>query len=1316
MKYQKKVSAEELKYRLKTYTTPNTFDQSYETSAGILNVLAAMTGDTYDFTPSKPVENKQLEYLIQYIIQNYKAFSSIEPKHKNEFLARTKFKEEDFMLCESMGLGFADSYSIIKSISKNSVLSIADALRLYELKNKDMERYINEAACFNIFTHRYLANEDTDFYVKVLLEHGNANAIRAAYVVSESLGIAFEEIYSDKKDLIQKDTLDKSINLTEEDINILNQMLELFPVNSKRILEHIKTRGRKPDEIYKAIKEYEMDIAEKNGEILRPLSSQEPNFDKYSYAPFTYKTDRNESINTSNGSLRITDNVILLKGRNGMDLNLSLVYDSSMSNLYEPGYYVTTDYSYVVWLTYKVNVLSVYGTLYYTYDNLGWVYDSTYYSYQSALQRANQLNTMIKTNDLYHTSYFERYHYNTRVLYYNENGVLTSIGPWSNVDGSILYPNGYPVEGYTPNLPRTGTITGDQNNPYYVYWPNGKVKEKHETWVGIYSGYATSVNPIGYQGYYYNTSISEYANNTYYNTANPNTYRERSKFGAGWAFELPGIEFSGQGGTVLHLNGLQYKYKYTADATDSNLEGYSLKDIRLEVESGAYFNGVLSSYYTLYHKDGKRDYFDSNGMLIGSKDRHGNEIKYRYTTFAGNNVLNKIIDSVGREINISYTDSGSQREIKITVANTGFEVKYLLEKIPGENANDYRLVRKTDEGNRQTQYQYILNTSYFNLMSKTSRNTYSKYALLSRITYPTGGFTEYTYSKYIENLGSQGTQENYRIETRKEVWEGKEYNKKTYSYSQDNYTGYPSLPDPSNLGSSFSYWTSSKDNNGFETKMIFNNRHLPVTIQKIDNGVQKETNTMAYNNDKLPILSIKTAYEADGASLSAVENYAYDQYRNMTGYWGVLSNRDASNNPLNDEHKTTYTYNGMFHYLTKKEYKKDADTLIREEYVPTSDNKSVQWARIYENGELKQQTWYAYDTYGNVTEERRYLGDWSTYINTKYSYADNVEERNGQFNGLYVTRKWVEGIKDADGNDVAAREGNNAGTVDETYTYNRLGQLISFQDGMGNITAYTYDNLGRVTSKTNPDAATSQWIYNDALNKLLHSNENGYQTEYGYDAFGNLIYEKDITSTQTIMRYEYDDCFRLKKELSHNNKTVTEYFYNNDGRLNKKEIKENGNILLQRETYQYTDALEGQYKRIAKTTEGQPGCPSMTTYTYINIQGKTSKTVRMLGSIEIIDTFRYDYAGNNIEKKEARAYEEGWDNEWTSKFEYDYAGRVVRSYNVNGEFTTTQYDALGRVIATRDIKGNMSQTPYETQYKYDSLGRLIVKQQVNPLS
>ena len=256
-------------------------------------------------------------------------------------------------------------------------------------------------------------------------------------------------------------------------------------------------------------------------------------------------------------------------------------------------------------------------------------------------------------------------------------------------------------------------------------------------------------------------------------------------------------------------------------------------------------------------------------------------------------------------------------------------------------------------------------------MSKTTRNTYNKYALLSRITYPSNGSTEYTYAKYIENLGTQGTQENFRIEIRKEVAGGKEYNKKTYSYSQDNYTGYPSLPDPSNLVSSFSYWTASTDNNGFETKITFNYKHLPTSIKKTDNGMQKEINTISYNSDRLPILSIKTAFDPDGSSLSTVENYAYDQYRNITGYWGPLSNRDASNNPANDEHKTTYSYNSMFHYLIKKEYKEDAITTIREEYVPTADNKSVQWARIYENGALKQQTWYAYDAFGNMTEERK---------------------------------------------------------------------------------------------------------------------------------------------------------------------------------------------------------------------------------------------------------------------------------------------------------------------------------------------------------
>lgn len=67
---------------------------------------------------------------------------------------------------------------------------------------------------------------------------------------------------------------------------------------------------------------------------------------------------------------------------------------------------------------------------------------------------------------------------------------------------------------------------------------------------------------------------------------------------------------------------------------------------------------------------------------------------------------------------------------------------------------------------------------------------------LTKVTYPTGAQTEYTYELYTGNLGNKGSETRYRIAGRKEtVGEGgtiTEYNVKYYSYT-DNYTGYPSI-------------------------------------------------------------------------------------------------------------------------------------------------------------------------------------------------------------------------------------------------------------------------------------------------------------------------------------------------------------------------------------------------------------------------------------------------------------------------------------------------------------------------------------------
>ena len=88
-------------------------------------------------------------------------------------------------------------------------------------------------------------------------------------------------------------------------------------------------------------------------------------------------------------------------------------------------------------------------------------------------------------------------------------------------------------------------------------------------------------------------------------------------------------------------------------------------------------------------------------------------------------------------------------------------------------------------------------------------------------------------------------------------------------------------------------------------------------------------------------------------------------------------------------------------------------------------------------------------------------------------------------------------------------------------------------------------------------------------------------------------------------------------------------------------------------------------------------------------------------------TYKYDYLGNKIEEKSARANDENWNQPYTSKYEYNYAGKVTKTYNVNGDYSTIEYDALGRVRTETDIKGNKSNPIYSTTYSYDNLGRVL---------
>ncbi|GAH54390.1 unnamed protein product, partial [marine sediment metagenome] len=84
------------------------------------------------------------------------------------------------------------------------------------------------------------------------------------------------------------------------------------------------------------------------------------------------------------------------------------------------------------------------------------------------------------------------------------------------------------------------------------------------------------------------------------------------------------------------------RYTFVAGSEPNKYMGpASYYDFLLENEDGT---------YTLYKKHGTKLYFNSDGKLSKTKDRHGNSIIFTYTS----GLLTKITDDLNRDIDLSY--------------------------------------------------------------------------------------------------------------------------------------------------------------------------------------------------------------------------------------------------------------------------------------------------------------------------------------------------------------------------------------------------------------------------------------------------------------------------------------------------------------------------------------------------------------------------------------------------------------------------------------------------------------------------------------
>ena len=1026
------------------------------------------------------------------------------------------------------------------------------------------------------------------------------------------------------------------------------------------------------------------------------------------------ETSHNFSVNPSSGNATVKVTDISLAGKNGLDINITRVYNSFESNLLEP----------------YVKEIEGYSTVYF-YKLIG--KKDSEKEFMPVLQRPIEFhyNQTVCINPKYsnYTTGTAKYQ-NMSVFEYADSPSPNINNLFSNYNDALALANS--LNDTNPDISAT-----NPSSEVAYYWAN----YKNFTVVAV----AKSV----YTPMYTTALLEDTANERY------------SKLGAGWSFDFPYIEK--RYGYEDDYEYLHYGDKGTWEIdTSSNggtnhLLGYALNDIILTTDTSVTHDGK-KSVYVVTEKNGKKSYFADDGRLLIIRDRYYNEIKFyhnthnyrdTYGTLRSYPYLSKIVDTVNREITFVYesvtlmtvnindsTNSVNNRQIKYVkeniprsqLGNNTYYDEYILKRVDKPNGDSssysYWILpgkvnffdrNSTFYNENQDQRNANIGNSYINtnnIGSISGINNY--YALLNEAVEESYKNYRFYYSRFLKNCTPTGSMMFFKAywssdDVRWDEDENQyETNAKQYYYninSTGEYDGYPLYKRDTSISGSYRISTKAVNQYLSDNKIsedTYTYRYTGIDDTRtilLDNILSsgtdhKSTASYTYDNTtKLQTDVLIRNYETPSSStyMELKQNYTYD-----TNAYGDMITYTPNNNT---NYRITYTYHPVYHYLTQKSYKTEANTTLLEKYEPIiTDNRSVEFAKIFENDVLKKKTQFSYDSYGNVISEKRYLDNQTDFVLTQYSYADNISARNGKFNGLYLTKKTTVDVEDVD---------ENSHNVEEEYFYNWFGNIVTKIDANKNEFNYERDKLGRVTKEVNPDDSYREYRYRYGGTEVRLTDELGNRFFGNYDTSNNLIEECVGVLDNIIKEYFYNAHNKPIKIIDysdHNNQTTTLYGYDSLLRPTYKEIKNNDDNVIYKEIYTYNVAnTNGLYSKETVTIQGDATTPPIVKSTF---KDRFVNIARVENGSDF-ETYSYNYLGQNTGIKSARANNENWPENFTDQFKYNYLGKVERKTNVLGDYASDEYDTLGRLKKSYDILGNKVSIPYATEYFYDNLGRVV---------
>jgi len=734
--------------------------------------------------------------------------------------------------------------------------------------------------------------------------------------------------------------------------------------------------------------------------------------------------------------------------------------------------------------------------------------------------------------------------------------------------------------------------------------------------------------------------------------------------GDGKTLEAHTYDSSGRGLTSAKANGVEMvSVTYTASGTTevTNSAGAQTRYGYYPVGGRTRVSSVTGPGCATCGSANTSFAYDANGNKTAITDANGNTVQYTYD--ASSNVLSST----------AHADANTTVTTQYTYNSFG-EVLTATDPLGNVTTNSYDA-----KGNLLS----TMTPSPDGVQAPSvTKFGYDAKGELTSVTDPLNHVTTLAYTlaglvQSVTDAQSNTTQYGYDARGNRTSVTDALQNVTKFAYDAMNRLTNVTYPD--NSTASFAYdqrgrRISSTDGNGHVTKYAYDDADRLITVTDAANNVT----AYAYDNES-NLTSITDA-------MNRVTSFTYDSQNRVvqTTFPSKLAETytyDGNSNLLTKTDRKgqtiSYTYDGLNRLTSKStgvQYKYDLDSRLQQvsdstgAYSFSYDNLGRLLGTSTQYSFLPGQTFsnkYLYDAASNRTGYTDPANGSNTY---GYDSLNRLTALNAAVGGQFTFSYDALGRR----NQLGRPNG-----VNTAYQYDSLSrlQVVLHQTGAGadastlDGAAYTYDNAGNRTSKTNEMSGVTENYGYDPIYELKQVMQAGSVSEaYSYDAVGNRL----STAVDTGWNYNSSNELTARPGLS--------YTYDN-----------NGNMLTRSDGTQFTWDIENRLTQVT-----QPGGGTV--------------------------TFQYDPFGRRVQKASAAG---------TTNYVYDAAnvaaqldasGNVVAEYaqgegvdeplalQRNGATAFYQADGLGSIISLTDASGAVTDT-----YAYDAFGNVIADgSTVNP--